>query len=219
AALAADLLALLDALVLPPAVVAGYDWGGRAACIVAALWPERVRGLVSAGGYNIQDIAGSGAPAPAAEEYRLWYQYYLHTPRGRAGIEADRRGFCRLLWQLWSPAWTFDDATFDRTAASFDNADFVDVVVHSYRHRFGYAPGDPAFDAIEQRLADRPPISVPSIVLHGDSDGVGPAVQSEQHGDHFTGPYARDVLPRIGHNVPQEAPEAFAAAVLRLAAP
>ena len=216
AALGADLLGLLDALALPPAVLGGYDWGGRAACVVAALWPERARGLVTAGGYNIQDIAASAAPAAPEQEHRLWYQYYLHGERGRAGLAADRRAFCRLLWRLWSPSWAFDDATFERTAASFDNPDFVDVVVQSYRHRFGLAPGDPALAGIEQRLAGQPAITVPTVVLHGDDDGVGPASQSERQNRHFTGPYTRQVVPGAGHNLPQEAPGSFALAVLGL---
>ncbi len=216
AALGADLLGLLDALALGPAVLGGYDWGGRAACVVAALWPERARGLVTAGGYNIQDIAASAAPAAPEQEYRLWYQYYLHAERGRAGLAADRRAFCRLLWRLWSPGWAFDDKTFERTAASFDNPDFVDVVVQSYRHRFGLAPGDPALAGIEQRLARQPAIAVPTIALHGDNDGVSPAAQSERHARHFTGPYTRQVVPGAGHNLPQEAPGSFALAVLGL---
>ncbi len=216
AALGADLLGLLDALALEPAVLAGYDWGGRAACIVAALWPERARGLVSCEGYNIQDIAASAKPAAPEQEHRYWYQYYLHGERGRAGLAADRRAFCRLLWQLWSPGWMFDDKTFERTAASFDNPDFVDVVMHSYRHRFGLAPGDPALAGIEQRLAQRPAIAVPTVVLHGGDDGVGPAAQSEGQARHFTGPYTRQVVPGVGHNVPQEAPGSFALAVLGL---
>lgn len=216
AALAADLLGLMDALSLGPAVLAGYDWGGRAACIVAALWPDRVRGLVSGGGYNIQDIAGAARPAAPEQELRYWYQYYLHTARGRAGLDHDRRAFCRLLWRLWSPGWAFDAATFDATAASFDNPDFIDVVVQSYRHRFGYAPGDPAHEPLEPRLAAQPVIAVPTIVLHGADDGVSPPEQSAEHARHFTGPYAREVVPNAGHNLPQEAPDAFAAAVLRL---
>ena len=216
AALGADLLALLDALALGPAVLAGYDWGGRAACVVAALWPERVRGLVSAEGYNIQDIAASAVPAAPEQEHRYWYQYYLHAERGRAGLAADRRAFCRLLWRLWSPGWAFDDKTFERTAASFDNPDFVDVVVHSYRHRFGLVPGDPAMAEIERRLAQRPAIAVPTVVLHGGDDGVGPAARSEGHARHFTGPYTRQVVPGVGHNVPQEAPGSFTLAVLGL---
>lgn len=216
AALGADLLALLDALALGPAVLAGYDWGGRAACVVAALWPERARGLVSVGGYNIQDIAASAVPAAPEQEHRYWYQYYLHGERGRAGLAADRRAFCRLLWRLWSPGWTFDDETFERSAASFDNPDFVDVVVHSYRHRFGLAPGDPALAGIEQQLARRPAIAVPTVVLHGGDDGVGPAAESEGHARHFTGPYTRQVVPGAGHNLPQEAPGSFALAMLGL---
>jgi pimeloyl-ACP methyl ester carboxylesterase len=219
AALGADALALMDALALPSAVLAGYDWGGRAACVVAALWPERVRGLVSVGGYNIQDIARSVVPADPEQEHRYWYQYYLHGERGRAGLTANRRAFCRLLWRLWSPSWAFDDATFERTAASFDNPDFVDVVVQSYRHRFGYAPGDPAIEPIERRLAQQPRIGVPTMVLHGDDDGVAPAWQSERDGRHFTGPYARQVVPGAGHNLPQEAPGSFALAVLGLLNP
>ncbi len=216
AALGADLLGLLDALALGPAVLAGYDWGGRAACIVAALWPEWARGLMSVGGYNIQDIAASVVPAAPEQEHRLWYQYYLHGERGRAGLAANRRAFCRLLWRLWSPSWAFDDATFERSAASFDNPDFVDVVVHSYRHRFGYAPGDPALAGIEQRLAQRPAIAVPTVVLHGNDDGVAPASESEADRRHFTGSYTRQVVPGTGHNLPQEAPGSFALAVLGL---
>jgi pimeloyl-ACP methyl ester carboxylesterase len=216
AALGNDLKELMDALALERAVLAGYDWGGRAACIVAALWPERVRGLVSANGYNIQDIAGSTKPAPAEQEYRLWYQYYFHTERGRAGLQANRREFCRLLWRLWSPNWKFDNATYDRTAASFDNPDFVDVVIHSYRHRFGYADGDPSLEPIERRLAAQPKISVPTIVLHGDGSGISPPESSLPHAAFFTDSYHRRVIPTAGHNLPQEAPNAVADAVLEL---
>jgi pimeloyl-ACP methyl ester carboxylesterase len=216
AALGNDLKELIDALALERAVLAGYDWGGRAACVVAALWPERVLGLVSANGYNIQDIAGSTKPASAEQEHRLWYQYYFHTERGRAGLEANRHEFCRFIWQLWSPNWRFDDATYDRTAASFDNPDFVDVVIHSYRHRFGYADGDPSLEAIERRLAAKPRISVPTIVLHGDGSGLSPPESSLKHAANFTGPYQRRVIPTAGHNLPQEAPDAFADAVLEL---
>jgi pimeloyl-ACP methyl ester carboxylesterase len=216
AALGNDLKELIDALALERAVLAGYDWGGRAACVVAALWPERVLGLVSANGYNIQDIAGSTKPASAEQEHRLWYQYYFHTERGRAGLEANRHEFCRFIWQLWSPNWRFDDATYDRTAASFDNPDFVDVVIHSYRHRFGYADGDPSLEAIERRLAAKPRISVPTIVLHGDGSGLSPPESSLKHAAYFTGPYQRRLIPTAGHNLPQEAPDAFADAVLEL---
>jgi pimeloyl-ACP methyl ester carboxylesterase len=210
-----DLLALLDALELPQAVLAGYDWGGRAACIVAALWPERVRGLVSCTGYNIQNIAAAVRPQPAEEEYRLWYHYYFHAERGRAGLTADRAGLCRLLWRLWSPTWAFDDATFARSAAAFDNPDFVPVVIHSYRHRFALVPGDPAAEPVERLLAAQPEITVPTVVLHGADDGVHPPDPAEGPG-RFTGPYQRHVLPGVGHNLPQEAPDTLVAAIRTL---
>jgi pimeloyl-ACP methyl ester carboxylesterase len=196
-----------------PADGAPVVLGGRAACILAALWPERVAGLVSINGYNIQTIAKSGRPAPAREESRNWYQWYFNTERGRAGLTENRRDICRLLWELWSPNWRFDDATFERTAASFDNADFVEVVIHSYRHRYRAAPGDPALEPIEERLAACPPITVPAIVLHGGADGVDPSEGSERHGRFFTGPYERRVVPVAGHFLPREAPEAVVAAV------
>jgi pimeloyl-ACP methyl ester carboxylesterase len=216
AALGQDLLELLDALDIEKAVLAGYDWGGRAACVVSALWPERVAGLVSCTGYNIQDIPNAYKPADPEAEARLWYQYYFHTERGRSGLNQKRRALCRLLWKMWSPTWMFDDATFERTAASFDNEDFVDVVIHSYRHRFGSVAGDPRYASIEARLAAQPKIGVPAISLHGAADGVMPAVLSEPHGKYFTGLYQRRELPNVGHNVPQEAPQAFAEAVLQL---
>ncbi len=216
AALGNDLRELMDALHIERAVVAGYDWGGRAACIVSALWPERVRGLVTGNGYNIQDIAASVKPVAPAQEHRFWYQYYFHSPRGRAGLEQNRRALCRLLWQLWSPTWTFDDAAFERSAVSFDNADFVAVTIQSYRHRYGYAAGDPALEAIERRLAGQPKISVPAIALQGEVDGVQAPQSTEKHAMHFTGPYQRRVLRNVGHNPPQEAPKAFADAVLEL---
>lgn len=218
AAMACDLRDLLDALQLENAVLAGFDWGGRAACIVAALWPERVRGLVSCGGYLIQDIAASLAPGDPESEHRLWYQFYFHTARGRAGLAAHRDALCRFLWTLWSPTWRFDEDTFKRTAASFDNPDFVDVVIHSYRHRLGNAAGDPRYAAIEATLAAQPAIGVPSIVLHGTADGVFPAGWSAAHHERFSGPYERRLLEDVGHNPPQEAPRAFADAVLALCA-
>jgi pimeloyl-ACP methyl ester carboxylesterase len=216
AALGNDLKELIDALGGPRVVLAGYDWGGRAACVVAALWPDKVRGLVSANGYNIQDIAGAAKPVPPEQEHRLWYQYYFHAERGRAGLQANRREFCKLLWRLWSPNWRFDDATYDRTAASFDNHDFVDVVIHSYRHRFGYAAGDPSLEPIEQRLATKPRITVPTIVLHGDGSGLSSPASSVKHAPLFTGPYQHRVIPVAGHNLPQETPDAVADAVLEL---
>ena len=216
AALGADLLALLDSLGIESAALAGYDWGGRAACIVAALWPSRARCLVTVGGYNVQDIARSGLPTDPEQEFRHWYQYYLHGRRGEAGLRSDRRRFCRLLWQLWSPTWAFDDDAFDRSAAAFDNPDFVEVVVHSYRHRFGLVAGDLALEAIEVRLAAAPAISVPTVTLHGGDDGVAPAASSADHHSHFTGPYRREIVPGAGHNLPQEAPAPFADAILDL---
>jgi len=216
AALGNDLRELMDALAIERAVLAGYDWGGRAACVVAALWPQRVRGLVTGNGYNIQDIAAAMKPAAPAQEHRFWYQYYFHGERGRAGLEQNRRALCRYIWSIWSPHWAFDDATFERSAASFDNPDFVAVTIQSYRHRFGYAPGDPALEPIEQRLAAQPAIVVPAIALHGAGSGISPPQASEQHGKFFTGPYQRRVLPQIGHNLPQEAPRAVADAILEL---
>jgi pimeloyl-ACP methyl ester carboxylesterase len=213
AALGADVRDFMDALGIGQAVLAGYDWGGRAACVVAALWPERVRALVTINGYAIQDIAASGRPAAAAQEHRHWYQWYFHTERGRAGLTQNRRDIARLLWRLWSPNWQFDDATFDATAASFDNPDFVDVTVQSYRHRYGNAPGDPAFDSIEEQLAARPSISVPTIVLHGEADGVGPVGGSAGHAHHFTAHYERRVVPVAGHFLSREAPETVVQAV------
>ena len=218
AALGKDLLDLLDALGIERAALAGYDWGGRAACIVAALWPQRVRCLVTGAGYNIQNIAAAAKPLPPEQEYRIWYQYYFHTERGRAGLAHNRRDFCRLLWRLWSPNWRFDEATYERTAISFDNPDFVDVVIQSYRHRYGYAPGDPALEPIEEMLAAQPQIAVPAIALHGEASGVGPPAQSVQHARFFTGPYQRRVIPKAGHYLPAEAPREFAGALLELIA-
>ena len=216
AALGHDLLSLMDGLGLRHAVLAGYDWGGRAACIVAALWPDRVAGLVSIGGYNIQNIAAASRPASPDAEYRYWYQWYFHTERGRAGLSANRRPFCRKLWELWSPNYRFDDSEYERTAKSFDNPDFVEVAIHSYRHRYGAAPGDPAFEATEVKLAKRPVITVPTIVLHGEADGVSPPRSSAGHARFFTGPYQRLVVPTAGHFLPRETPEAVVQAVRQL---
>jgi pimeloyl-ACP methyl ester carboxylesterase len=216
AVLAHDLLAFMDALSIEDAVLAGYDWGGRAACIVAALRPARVRGLVSGCGYNIQDIPRSLKPAAPEDEHRLWYQYYFHGERGRAGLEQYRYDLCKLLWRLWSPSWRFDAATYEHTATSFNNPDFVAVVIHSYRHRFGLVPGDPAVEDTERRLTAQPSISVPTIVLHGSDDGVAPLAISERHDRFFKGAYERRVVPGVGHNLPQEAPQSFSTAVLSL---
>jgi pimeloyl-ACP methyl ester carboxylesterase len=212
AALAADLLALMDALKIERAVFGGYDWGGRAACIVSALWPERCVALVSGNSYNVHDIARSWEPAPPEQEAALWYQYYFHSERGRRGLAKDRRSIARLLWQMWSPTWSFDDATFERTATAFDNPDFVDVVIHSYRVRYGLVPGDPAYAHIETRLTAQPPITVPTITIDGDADGVNPG--TAHHAKKFTGPHEHRVFARTGHNLPQERPAEWAKAVL-----
>jgi pimeloyl-ACP methyl ester carboxylesterase len=219
AALGNDLKDLMDALKIDRAILCGYDWGGRACCIVGALWPERVRGLVTGGGYNVHDVAGSAKPASAEQEHRYWYQYYFCTERGRAGLTENRRGIAKLLWTLWSPHWTFDGATFETTARSFDNPDFVDVVIHSYRVRYGYVPGDPALEAIEEKLAMRPTITVPAITLQGEAAGSAPPEASIAHATFFSGPYRRRTIPRVGHNIPAEAPRETAAAVMELARP
>ncbi|MBM3550119.1 MAG: alpha/beta hydrolase [Alphaproteobacteria bacterium] len=218
AALAADLLAFMDALAIPKATLAGYDWGGRASCIVSALWPERVRGLITGNGYNVQNIPKSLEPASPEAEHRFWYQYYLHGERGRAGLTANRYEFCKLLWRLWSPNWRFDEATYARTASSFDNPDFVEVVVHSYRHRFkGLAPGDSAVAAIEKKLEAQPSIAVPAISIDGTGDGVTvtPTAAMASH-PRFSGPFSHRLIPLVGHNLPQEAPREFADAILSL---
>jgi pimeloyl-ACP methyl ester carboxylesterase len=216
AALGADLLAFMDALKVPRAVLAGYDWGGRAACVVAALWPGRCAGLVSLNSYNIQDIARSMGPDTPENERSLWYQYYFHCERGRNGLAKDRRALTKLLWRLWSPTWNFDDATFERSAAAFDNADFVDVVIHSYRHRYGLVPGDPAYAEIERRLAAQPAISVPTITFDGIDDGVRPPAAAEAHAHRFTGPRSHRLVAGAGHNLPQEKPQEYVDAVMEL---
>lgn len=212
AALGADLLALMDALRIERAVLGGYDWGGRASCVVAALWPERAIALVSANSYNIQNIARAMEPASAAEEASFWYQYYFHNERGRRGLTMDRRAIARLLWRMWSPTWAFDEATFERTASAFDNPDFVEVVIHSYRHRYGLAPGDPRYATIEAALAAQPPIAVPAITIDGDADGVNPGTAHQAK--KFAGPHEHRIFRRAGHNLPQERPEEWARAVI-----
>ncbi len=219
AAIAADLLAFMDALRIERATLGGYDWGGRAACIVAALWPERVSGLVSCGdGYNIQDIPNAWKPASPEKEARYWYQYYFHTDRGRTGLIQQRYDLCRHIWSLWSPSWAFDEVTFATTAASFENPDFVDIVLHSYQHRYGGVSGDPDYNEIEQLLTGQPDITVPSIVLLGRDDGVEPPSDEDLDQRHFIGPYQRRIIDGVGHNLPQEAPQAFAAAISDLRA-
>ena len=216
AAIGQDVLDFMDALGLASAGLAGYDWGGRAACIAAILAPERVRALVTIGGYNVQNTVAPPRPAPAGQERAYWYQWYFNTERGRLGLERNRREICRLLWQEWSPSWKFDDATFDRTASSFDNPDFVPVVIHSYRHRHGNAPGDPRVDKVEHRLATRPPITVPTIVLHGAEDTVGPPGRSEGELSHFPAGTERRVVAGVGHFMPRERPGAVVDALRAL---
>ncbi|MGY3301046.1 pimeloyl-ACP methyl ester carboxylesterase [Pseudomonas sp. PvR086] len=216
AALAQDLLDLMDALAIKQAALCGYDWGGRAACIVAALRPERVRCLVTGDGYNLQNIPRSSQPLDPQTEHRLWYQYYFHTPRGVEGLTQNCRALCELLWRLWSPTWAQNAERYPLSAPAFDNPDFVDVVIHSYRHRFMYAPGDPTLEWMEEALTRQPAISVPTISLCGADDGVGPAPEVDEDAGHFTGPYERRVLAGVGHDIPEEAPEATLKAILDL---
>jgi pimeloyl-ACP methyl ester carboxylesterase len=216
AALAQDLLDLMDALGIRQASLCGYDWGGRAACIVAALYPERVRCLVTGDGYNLQDIPHSMQPLDPVTEHRLWYQYYFHTPRGVEGLTQNRQALCEWLWQLWSPTWAEGAERYPLSAPAFDNPDFVEVVIHSYRHRFMYAPGDPALEWMEHALTRQPAISVPTISLCGAEDGVGPAPETDEDIEHFTGRYERRVLAGVGHNIPEEAPQATLKALLDL---
>jgi pimeloyl-ACP methyl ester carboxylesterase len=215
AAIGQDLLDFMNALGLGIAGLAGYDWGGRAACIAAILAPERVRALVTVNGYNVQDTLAPPRPASAVEERAYWYQWYFNTERGRVGLEQNRREICRLLWRDWSPSYRFDDATFERTAASFDNPDFVSVVIHSYRHRHRNAPGDPRFDAIERRLAARPPITVPTVVLEGAEDAVVSARRSERQLGLFPAGTERRVV-AAGHFLPREQPGAVVDALRAL---
>ncbi|WP_425267428.1 alpha/beta fold hydrolase [Cupriavidus lacunae] len=216
AAIGEDVIALMDALHIPEAVLAGYDWGGRAACVVAAVKPTRCVGLVSVNSYLIQDIAHATAPLAAPVEWGLWYQYYFQTERGRAGLEANRRDIARILWKNNSPTWHFDEATFARAAEAFDNPDYVDIVIHSYRHRLGLAPGYPLHEATEKKLAALPAISVPTITLDGTADGVVPATDGQASAARFTGPRTHRQIPGVGHNLPQEAPQAFADAATEL---
>jgi len=216
AAIGQDLLDFVEALGLPRVALAGYDWGGRAACIASILRPDRVRALVTVGGYNVQNTVAPPRPAPAVEERAYWYQWYFNTERGRVGLERNRREICRLLWRDWSPGWRFDDATFEQTARSFDNPDFVDIVIHSYRHRHRNAPGEPRLDPIERRLAERPPITVPSIVLDGAEDTVDPPHLSEGDLVLFPPGTERRVVAGAGHFMPREQPAAIADSLSKL---
>lgn len=216
AALAVDVVALMDALKIQKAIVAGFDWGARTADIVAALWPERVKGLVAVSGYLIGNQAANQKPLPPKAELEWWYQFYFATERGRAGYEQYKKEFARLIWQLASPKWQFSDATFERSAASFDNPDHVAIVIHNYRWRLGLAPGEPRFDELERRLAAGPVIPVPTITMEGDANGA-PHPDPRGYATKFSGKYAhRTITGGIGHNLPQEAPRAFADAVIEV---
>ena len=217
AALGADVRDFMDAMGILNAILVGYDWGGRAACVVAALWPERVSALVAITGYGIHDIAANARPAAAEQEHRYWYQWYFHTDRGRSGLAANREELTRLLWRLWSPHMAFDEAKLRATTSSFDNPDFVDVTIQSYRHRYGDAAGDPTYDALEAQLAGQPAIDVPTIVLHGEEDGVGAPATSIPRDRLFKRLIERRQIPRVGHFLSREAPGEVVAAVVRLA--
>jgi pimeloyl-ACP methyl ester carboxylesterase len=214
AALASDLIDFMDALKMRSATIGGFDWGARTAAIVAALWPERVKAMVSVSGYLIGNQAAGKVPLPPKAEYDWWYQYYLATERGRLGYEKNRRDFNKLIWQLASPKWNFDDATYDRSAASFDNPDHAAIVVHNYRWRLALAEGEAKYDAVEKQLAAAPVIKVPTITMEGDANGA-PHPDPSAYAKKFSGKYAhRNLTGGIGHNLPQEAPEAFARAVI-----
>ena len=213
-ALAADAVALLDALKIDKATIGGFDWGARTANIVAALWPERCKAMVSVSGYLIGSQETGKMPLPPKAELQWWYQYYFATERGRAGYEKYRHDFAKLIWQIASPKWTFDDATFDRTAATFNNPDHVAIVIHNYRWRLGLADGEPKYDELEKRLAEGPIITVPTITLEGDANGA-PHPDLSAYAKKFSGKYAHRLIKGgIGHNLPQEAPQAFAKAVI-----
>ena len=214
AALGVDTIALMDALGIGQAIIGGFDWGARSADVVAALWPDRCKALVSVSGYLIGSQAANKAPLPPRAEYAWWYQYYFATERGRAGYETYRREFGKLIWQLASPKWAFDDATFARSAVAFDNPDHVAIVIHNYRWRIALAPGEPQYDDLERRLAGAPAIAVPTISLEGDANGA-PHPDPDTYASKFSGKYAhRTISGGVGHNLPQEAPQAFAQAIV-----
>jgi pimeloyl-ACP methyl ester carboxylesterase len=216
AALALDATALMDALGIDRAIIAGFDWGARSAGIVAALWPGRVSGLVAVSGYLIGSQEAGSLPLLPEEEFQWWYQYYFATERGRAGYRKYRREFSKLIWRSASPKWNFDDATFDRSAASFDNPDHVEIVIHNYRWRLGLAEGEPEYLDLEKQLAEGPAITVPTITLEGDANGA-PHPEPASYATKFSGPYShRTVEGGVGHNLPQEAPDAFADAIHEL---
>jgi pimeloyl-ACP methyl ester carboxylesterase len=217
AVVAIDIIALMDALKIEKATIAGFDWGARTANIIAALWPERCKAMVSVSGYLIGSQEGNKMPLPPKAELQWWYQYYFATERGRAGYDKYRHDFAKLIWQTASPKWDFDDATFDRSAVSFDNPDHVSIVIHNYRWRLGLAEGEPKYDDLEKRLAEGPVITVPTITLEGDANGA-PHVDGSAYAKKFSGRYAHRIIKGgIGHNLPQEAPQAFAEAIVEVA--
>ncbi|MFF2732248.1 alpha/beta fold hydrolase [Streptomyces sp. NPDC058008] len=216
AALGADLVAFMDALRLPRALFAGYDWGGRAGDVAAALWPERCTGLVSVNGYLVQNLAVAQEPLPPSVESGYWYFFYFLTERGRKGLQRNREDVARVVWHRNSPAWQFTEAEFAQAAQLWTNPDYVDVVIHGYRHRLGAAPGAPGYAALERRLLDQPKITVPAVTLDGQADGVTPWTDGSGYAAHFAGPWAHHVVPDAGHNLPQERPDAFTAAVLEV---
>jgi pimeloyl-ACP methyl ester carboxylesterase len=215
-AVALDIIALMDALKIQKAILAGFDWGARTACIIAALWPERCKALVSVSGYLITNLEAGKHPLPPKAEYNWWYQYYFATERGRAGYDEYRRDFAKLIWETASPKWSFDAATFDLSAASLDNPDHVSIVVHNYRWRLSLATGEPQYEELEKRLAASPVINVPTITLEGDANGA-PHPDPASYRNKFPGKYThRTIKGGIGHNLPQEAPQAFADAIIEV---
>lgn len=213
---ALDIIALMDALKIEKAILAGYDWGARTANIIAALWPERCKAMVSVNGYLINNLERNKIPLSPKVEHGWWYQFYFATERGRAGYDANRREFGNLIWKVNSPKWDFDDATFNRCATSFDNPDYISIVIHNYRWRLSIAAGEPKYDELERRLAAGPVIAVPTITLDGDSDGVAPASDGTSYASKFSGKRTHRIIKGVGHNLPQEAPQAFAEAVIEV---
>jgi pimeloyl-ACP methyl ester carboxylesterase len=215
-AVALDIIALMDALNIKKAILAGYDWGGRTACVIAALWPERCEALVSVSGYLMSNLEAGKKPLPPKAEYNWWYQYYFATERGREGYDQYRKEFAKLIWEIASPKWNFDEATLNRTAASFDNPDYVSIVIHNYRWRLSLADGEPQYDVLEKRLATSPVITVPTITMEGDANGA-PHAEPASYRNKFSGKYAHHTITSgIGHNLPQEAPKAFADAIIEV---